>query len=190
MTARTDNGDFSRLCGARFRRSTAVWLAVATAAALATSAPIRATMVQRVSLEEVTRAAERIVHGTVAVVRSGRDESGLPATWITLAVSRTLKGPATPELTFKQYGVAEPLADGTITRVAGLPRYRVGEEVVLFLRGNSRRGFTSPVGFSQGAYRVSRTEGTAEVQRDLGSAAPQRLDAFFSEVTRLAAPVP
>ena len=35
-------------------------------------------------------------------------------------------------LTVKQLGVAEPLADGTAGRIAGLPRYAVGEEVVLF----------------------------------------------------------
>ena len=154
---------------------------------IATHAPVSATMVQRMALEQVTHEAARIVHGTVVDVRSGRDDSGLPATWITLAVARTLKGVAASELTFKQYGVAEPLADGTITRVAGLPRYHVGEEVVLFLRADSRRGFTSPVGFSQGTYRVSRAGGLPEVRRDLGSGVPQQLDAFFTEVARLAA---
>lgn len=167
-----------------------VRVAVATALILATGAAARAAMVQRMSLEQVAHEAARIVHATVVEVRSGRDESGLPATWITLAVVRTLKGPHAPQLTIKQYGVAEPLPDGTITRVAGLPRYRVGEEVVLFLRADSGRGFTSPVGFSQGAYRVSRTEGVARVWRDLGSGAPQNLDEFFSEVGRLTAPVP
>ncbi len=145
-------------------------------------------MLQPMPLEEVVREATRIVQATVVEVRAGRDESGLPATWSTFAITRTLKGPHVARLTIKQYGTAEPLPDGTITRVAGLPRYRVGEEIVLFLRADSRRGFTSPVGFSQGAYRVSRAGGVPQVRRDLS--VRQNLDEFLSEVTQLAAQVP
>jgi hypothetical protein len=171
----------------RARKSVrALLLVVATL--LAATGMVRAATVQRMSLGEVTHEAARIVHATVTAVHSGRDESGLPATWITLSVIRVLKGPPVAQLTIKQYGVAEPLPDGTITRVAGLPRYRVGEEVVLFLHADSRRGFTSPVGFSQGAYRVRRAGVDARVWRDVGSGAPQPLEDFLSEIGRLAAP--
>ena len=81
--------------------------------------------------------------------------------------------------------MATPLADGTITRVAGLPTYHVGEEVVLFLRNDSRRGFTSPVGFSQGTYRVINTGAKPHVRRDLDSASTQSLDDFCSEIARI-----
>src|SRR5262245_32894343 len=109
--------------------------------------PAHATMlVRRLSLNEVTRDAARIVHGRVMSVRSGRDSLGLPATWITFAVARTLKGPAESELVVKQIGTTEPLPDGALGRVAGLPSYREGEEIIIFLRGTSARGFTSPVG--------------------------------------------
>jgi hypothetical protein len=152
---------------------------------------VPATMVRRMSLAEVTHEAARIVHATVRQVRVGRDQSGLPATWVTLDVTRILKGDGRGQLTIKQYGVATPLPDGTITRVAGLPRYRVGEEVVLFLSGTSSRGFTSPVGFAQGAYRVSRPGGAPRVRSDLESqGAPRGLDAFLSEVTGLVRQVP
>lgn len=165
-------------------------LAAASALVVATEPAAPAIMVERMPLAQVAREAARIVQATVVEVRTGRDESGLPATWSTLAVTRTLKGAHVPRLTIKQYGVADPLPDGTITRVAGLPRYRVGEEIVLFLRTDSRRGFTSPVGFSQGAYRVSRAGAAPQVWRDLGSGARQNLDEFLSEVTQLAAKVP
>jgi hypothetical protein len=152
------------------------------AAALFVAAkPVAATMAQRLSLADVTREAARIVHGTVDAVRSGRDASGLPATWITLTVAHTLKGPAVSSLTIKQYGVAAPLPDGTITRVAGLPHYRAGDEVVLFLRGESGRGFTSPVGLLQGAYRVDRGPAGALVN------GTEDLDRFLGHVTALVA---
>jgi len=144
-------------------------------------------VVERLSLERVTHAAARIVHGTVLEVRSARDASGLPATWITLDVVRTLKGPHAERLTIKQLGVAAPLADGTITRIAGLPQYHVGEEVVLFLHGVSTRGFTSPVGLGQGAYRVGRG---ARVRSDAGPGASRDLEDFLAEVARQSASAP
>ncbi len=41
-------------------------------------------------------------------------------------------------------------------RIEGLPVFRKGEEVVLFLYGESRSGLTSPVGFGQGKFVVGR----------------------------------
>lgn len=161
-----------------------IWVGIAVLGA--TSAPGGATMVQRLTLDRITREAARVVHATVTDVHSGRDESGLPATWVTLSVARTLKGPAGDHLTIKQYGVSEPLADGTITHIAGLPRYKVGDELVLFLHGDSRSGFTSPVGFGQGCYRVSRAAARAAVRNDLGSRA-RDLDEFLSSVRALTA---
>ena len=42
------------------------------------------------------------------------------------------------------------------TGIEGAPRYVEGEEVVLFLYGDSRAGFTSPVGLGQGKFSVVR----------------------------------
>ncbi len=113
------------------------------------------------TLDRVVDRSGQIVHGTVTSVVSGRDESGLPATWVSVAVMECLKGQAAGTVTFKQIGVAAPLADGTLLRIPGLPRYREGGEYVLFLHDASARGFTSPVGFEQGVYDVERSrEGT------------------------------
>jgi hypothetical protein len=145
--------------------------------------PALATVVRLVPLARLAVEAAQIVHGTVVDVRSGRDGSGLPATWVTLEVARTLKGRRTARLTLKQYGTAEPLSDGTASRIPGLPAYGVGDEVVLFLRAESRRGFTSPVGLGQGAYRVSRAGPRPRVRAAAGGS--QDLEEFLSEVTRL-----
>jgi hypothetical protein len=158
---------------------------VAAVVALGLVRPAPATVVPRLPLDRIVRAADRIVYGTVTDVRSGRDEAGLTATWVTLAVSRAVKGHVGAQLTLKQYGAATPLADGTVTRVAGLPRYQVGDEVVLFLHPDSRRGFTSPVGFAQGAYRVSRRGGRARVHADGVRGHEQDLDAFLSDLQQV-----
>jgi hypothetical protein len=171
------------------RLSSVARLTVALVAlTLALTAPARATMVVPVSLARVTDLAARIVQATVLEVRSGRDDAGLPATWITLAVTRTLKGPHSDRITIKQIGVAAPLPDGTITRIAGMPQYRAGEEVVLFLHGDSRRGFTSPVGLGQGTYRVSRGAAGPQVRSDSGGA--RDLEDFLAEVKQRAASAP
>jgi hypothetical protein len=167
------------------RRGAGAALALALVLGAATPAP--ATVVLRLPLARIASEAGRIVHGTVVDVRSGRDDAGLPATWITLDVARTVKGPAARRLTLKQLGVAEPLPDGTAGRIAGLPHYAIGDEVVLFLHPESRRGFTSPVGLGQGTYRVSRATGRAEVRRDEPRGTSRDLGDFLAEVERLAA---
>jgi hypothetical protein len=143
--------------------------------------PVGATVIaRRITPSELTAGAARIVHARVLDVRSGRDGAGLPATWITLDVARTLKGAGASRLTIKQYGVAAPLADGTVTRIPGLARWAAGDEVVLFLHGESARGFTSPVGLAQGVYRVQRANGRAVVRDDLGGPA-RSLESFLDE---------
>jgi hypothetical protein len=142
------------------------------------------TMVKPMALDEVTAEAKRVVHAVVTSVTSGRDELGVPSTWTTFAVAETLKGDAAPTFTIKQFGVAEPLPDGTIARLAGLPTYEVGDEVVVFLRDASRRGFTSPVGLGQGTYRVKRHGQKPAVRSDDDPTGKgdQDFDAFVGKV--------
>lgn len=149
-----------------------------------------ATMVARLPLGQVARKADRIVHATVSDVRVGRDGNGLPATWATLDIRRSLKGRASGTIVIKQYGTATPLADGTVTRVAGLPRYVAGDEIVLFLRPESPLGFTSPVGFGQGTYRVHGQGGRRRVRGDQAPEPGRDLEQFLSEVEQLAGSAP
>jgi len=149
-----------------------------------------ATMVTPMPLARVAREAARIVEATVVDVQAGRDESGLPATWITLDVTRSVKGRDAGRITIKQYGVGTPLDDGIVTTIAGLPSYHPGDEVVLFLRAESRRGFTSPVGLAQGTYRVRRAGSRRLVRGERPGDASRDVDQFLSEVGVLAGPTP
>jgi hypothetical protein len=60
----------------------------------------------------------------------------------------------------------------------GIPEYRVGDELVLFLTKESDLGFCAPVGLLQGVFRVARTGKTAEVRNELRN---QRLFERVSE---------
>ena len=154
--------------------------ALAVVLALCAATPALATVVLRLPLARIASEAARIVHGTVVDVRSGRDDVGLPATWITLDVARTVKGPAARRLTVKQFGVAEPLPDGTAGHIAGLPRYAVGDEVVLFLRAESRRGLHEPGRPRAGRRTASPARrASAEVRRDEPRGTSRDLDDFL-----------
>lgn len=155
------------------------------------SAPTYATvLLDELSLSQVTDLAACVVHGTVTHVDIGRDDAGLPATWVRIEIAECLKGVPRTEIAIKQFGVAEALPDGTVTGVGLLPTYRVGEELVLFLTGESERGFCSPVGLVQGVYRVERGAFGPRARRDAGAVRGRDLDEFLREVRALVANPP
>ena len=139
----------------------AVVALVSVLASGATVAP--ATMTLRLDLPQVVAAADRAFVGRVLSVHSDRDPAGLPSTWVTFAVDQVIKGSAGSTLTMKQFGAATPLSDGSTMRLPGLPTYVPGEEMVIFLSGESAAGFCSPIGLMQGKFPISRRAGQATV---------------------------
>jgi hypothetical protein len=134
--------------------------------------PASATQQRLFSLAEMTAAAERILVGRVTSVRvsSPPAMAGETVTQITLRVSESWKGPSRPTHTFIQFGdasrqghpVRRPDGRWVIERFEGLPTYRVGEEVLLFLRRPSDLGLTSPVGFTAGKIGIRRDPETGQ----------------------------
>jgi hypothetical protein len=128
------------------RRATIRLVAVWVLAYLAV-VPALATKVRPLNLEELTARAATIFSGTVVATGAAHDPLvGREVVAVTFAVDRPVKGARVPTLTVKLLG-----GDG----VPGLPRFRPGEEVVLFLYGESRLGLSSPVGLGQGRFRVT-----------------------------------
>jgi hypothetical protein len=159
-------------------------IAAVLAGLLGVAAPARPMEVRRLGLDDVVDRAASIVHGTVREVASGRDVDGIPATWVTLDVAECLKGHAGRSLTFKQLGVQDPLPDGALLRMAGLPRYRPGDEVVVFLHAPSGRGFTSPVGLGQGLYRAEPAAKGRALRSAAATGPGEELPAFLERVRR------
>ncbi|HEX4946204.1 MAG TPA: hypothetical protein VFZ34_06060 [Blastocatellia bacterium] len=129
-----------------------------------------------VNLAEMTSHAGRIVHGRVVEVREGVHplHGQIAVTFLKVQVIEMLKGGAAREVTFMQYG------NSTNQYVAHQPKYRVGEEVVLFLYPESKLGFTSPVGQGQGKFvvREDARSGQRILQNEhLNRALFDRLDA-------------
>ena len=132
----------------------AVWVlafGVPTSVAFGT----QAATLREMTLSEVAVEAEVIAIGTVAVVEQTWDaEAGRPFTHFTLSDIEVLKGEVDGgNLTLRLLGGLKP--GGLAVAVPGMPRFRMREELVVFVVGNGREQW-SLVGWSQGFYRVLR----------------------------------
>ena len=137
--------------------------------------PARATILQRLTLEELVQKSTSIVRarviGSRAVVRGGDvftlyDFETLE-TWKSAAVAR-------------QVAVPGGVAGGMRQVVAGAPTLRTGRDYILFL-WTSRSGVTQLTGMSQGLFSVERTS-PGDVRASRPAAGELMLDAAGSAV--------
>ena len=132
------------------------------------SLPAEATKVKAVNLEQLVQKADRIFVGTCIFVEEIKvPGTQLPATRYTFMVSESLKGELDERVVIRQFGVRDSEGVGRRSvgpRILGMPVYEEGEEVILFLAGDSNVGMTSPIGFSQGAFRVINRKGVRSVE--------------------------
>lgn len=113
-----------------------------------------ASQVRLLNLEEMTQRAARIFSGRCTDVRSELDPvAGREVTLATFKVDQAVKGSVGKTLSIKLLPTDTPGTGGG-RGVPGLPGFRKGEEVILFLYGESALGLTSPVGFGQGKFSV------------------------------------
>lgn len=121
-------------------------------AALLLAAPValRATVIIPIEFRELVTTTPVIVHGHVTDVRAAFvDGRRSVDTFVTIAADEYLKGDLGEYVTFRVPG-------GELGRYrtvfVGAPAFRVGEEVVLFLKMAGRVPFVA--GLNQGAYRI------------------------------------
>jgi hypothetical protein len=145
---------------------------------LALSAPhfsTAATTIERMSLEKMSQTAPVIVRARCIENSTGWD-AGEIWTFTSMQVEEIWKGSAPARILVRLLGGRV----GDITSsVSGIPRFRAGEEVVLFLEPTVRGDF-SVVSWQQGTFRVSRNSpfGTESVTQDTASFAT------FDPITR------
>jgi len=133
--------------------------------AVAASAPnAQATQVRRLNLEEMIDRAGRIVVGRCESVQVTEHPGIGTVTTINLMVEQTLKGEEERLVTVRMPGGELP--GRWRSEIAGMPRFREGEELVLFLYPESEAGLTSPVGLGQGKFLTVRDKNGREVVRN------------------------
>jgi len=109
-----------------------------------------ATMVKHINLEEMTSSAHTIFSGVcIDIASMCDDETGRDVVFFKFKILKMIKGEQLNELTVKMSKVA--------LDIGGVPTFKLGEEVVLFLYGKSNYGFTSPVGLGQGKFLVKHS---------------------------------
>ena len=122
-------------------------------AALIISPPLEAATVRPVNLEEMTARAAAIFSGRCLAVRAVHDDAlGAEVTVVTFRVDRAVKGDLGPTHTIRLLDGEHP---GDAGRGPAAPsEFHPGDEVVLFLYGESALGLSSPVGMGQGKFTV------------------------------------
>ena len=120
--------------------------------------PTRATTILRVPVSEMAQGSDLIVMGTVSAITPLTD-AGNPKklrTQITVTVKKTLKGRATTSTIKMVFPGGRN--DQWRVSVPGMPSFKKGEEVVLFLE-KTEKGYT-PAGLSLGKFSVVRDMAT------------------------------
>lgn len=118
------------------------------------SSVIRATTVERLTLEDLAKRSQSIVEG---VVRGSRTywspDRKLILTNTTIDVTEAIKGQAarTVEVTT----VGGQIGD-TVLHVSGMPAFVPGESTIVFVEVS--RGYSTVVGLSQGKFTISNGE--------------------------------
>ena len=120
-----------------------------------------ATTLVRLDVGALTRASTRVARVHVDAAGSRWAEPGRIVTEVRLTRLETWSGTDLPNLRVLLPGGA---VDGIAQRVEGVPAFRPGEELVLFLaaRGPARAGPGAAhdlVGLSEGVWRVQRQSG-------------------------------
>src|SRR5262245_43622008 len=143
----------------RGSRRNAAAAALALLGALTIGAlPSAAMSTKPMNLSDLVRESSQIVVGTVSAVNQGIGRNHLPYTDVELNVSETLRGQTGSTLTFRQFGLQSALPAVDVRRyvglVAGMPQYKVGEHVVLFLGRDSSLGYRTTIGLGQGKFSL------------------------------------
>lgn len=144
-------------------------MTVALAVLTVTALPALATRVRMLNLVEMVKLSDRIFWGVCLDAGQKEDpDTGLTTMEYTFRVQRGFKGVQTGDrVVFRQLQAAPGRAQG----IVGMPRFNKGNELLIFLHGDSRIGLTSPVGMEQGLFRLERMQdGEMGVINSLGNA--------------------
>ena len=114
--------------------------------------PLMAQTVTDIPLDRMVRESETIFVGTVLETRGGIDENGDIATWTTFRVEQQIRGTLPGGTrTVKQFGGT---AEGMNSTVEHMRYFTEGERLLVMFYPESRLGYTSPIGLSQGVWPV------------------------------------
>lgn len=110
----------------------------------------KATTVERFSLHQLATQSEQILVVT-CLERTYVYADGQPLTRYKFAVRETVKGPPNSHIILHLPG---GIIGAFESRIAGMPRFDIGSQDVLFLTHPNSAGFPWPKGLGQGAFNI------------------------------------
>jgi hypothetical protein len=132
------------------------WLA-AFLMVLAVPLGTRATTMEPMYLDDLTAASQTVVYGSVIASRTEWDEGHhMIFTIYTVVPSEYLKGQLGPTFELREPGGER---DGMETIIAGVPAFRTGQQVLLFV-WTDPRGLHQTTAFEQGAVSIETDSAT------------------------------
>lgn len=126
-------------------------------ASLAPFSALRATTLQRLSLDQLAAGSDAVARVNFSGAES-HWENGTIWTVTTLRVVETMKGNLPAEISVRLPGGR---AGHFTATVEGTPRFRPGDDAIVFLNNSPAGGFTV-AGWEQGTFRISRDPRTGE----------------------------
>ncbi len=129
------------------------------------AAPIWAASVRTVNIREMVDISATIFYGRCLSAVDSVAESGLGIRTYRFLVLDALKNAEAGQVVeFRQVA-----SIGKGVTIPGIPQFHKGQELLLFMHAESKRGLTSPVGFQQGVFRAEQLP-TGEVVFENGYA--------------------
>jgi hypothetical protein len=127
-------------------------------AIFAMASPLLATTVLKMDLQELVTASDSIIQGRVESVET-RWENKLAFTYTSVIVDEGMKGAARRAVLIRLPGGK---VGSLSVHVAGMPQFKAGESVILFLKGRADGTF-DVVGMNQGKYEIEQNTATANI---------------------------
>lgn len=143
------------------------WIVAFVVAVIVGGLPLLGTSVKQLNLSEMVLVADRVFYGRCISAESKLDpDIGITVREYRFSVLENLKGVSDGE----EIVVRQLLMMGSQgPAIPGMPSYHKGQELLLFLHGDSKIGLTSPVGMSQGTFKPQKLR-----SGEVGFVNPQR----------------
>ena len=127
---------------------------------MVTISTVYSATVVKMDIDDLTKRSDVAVVGKVDSI-SNQNQGDYPETLFHVTVLETFYG--SEEMTDVTLCLpGGPAGNGLTTFVPGMPKFKVGEKVVLFLVLDQDRGVAVPTGLEQGVFRVRTNPDTKE----------------------------
>jgi hypothetical protein len=113
------------------------------------STSLAATTVMKMDLPRLVSTSDHIVQGRVESIETRREQNKI-YTYVSVVVDEHIKGNGRRTVLIKQLGGT---FGNTIYSIAGMPHFRNGDQVILFLKARQDTAFNI-VGMNQGKYEI------------------------------------